>query len=155
MLTSSILLIEYVTESVQLQGQLDNQERETGYGPHLVPDKVLYLRNRSSGEHPGNKSPAVLRFEVFSLRQGRFVRVEGTIKTIMLVPFVLWIVYFIVYRRSCKVELRGNSAVDPNSPVRHRDASHLIRGDPYNVTCPASGLPSNEHPGRLGESPYF
>jgi len=83
------MLLEYVTESIKLQRLLGNRETETGYGPYLVQDKVLYLRNRFSGEHLGDETPAVLRFEVFSLRKERFVCVEGTIKIIILVPFVL------------------------------------------------------------------
>jgi len=77
---------------------------------------VLYLRNRCSGKHVGDERPTVLRFEVFPLREKGFVRIEGTIKIVVLVPFVLWTVYFIVHRRLCEVELRSNSAVSPNFP---------------------------------------
>jgi hypothetical protein len=76
---------------------------ETRYESHLVPDKVLHLKNCSFRKHIGDERPAVLRFEVFRLREKGFVCIEATIKFIILVPFVLRIVYFIVRRRSCKV----------------------------------------------------
>ncbi len=67
---------------------------------------MLYLRNRSSGEHIGDERPAVLRLKVIRLRKGGFVHVEDPIKFISLVPFVFESVYFIIRRRSSKVELR-------------------------------------------------
>jgi hypothetical protein len=48
----------------------------------------------------------VLRFKVVRLCKEGLVQVEGPIKIIVLVPFVLGVVYFIVYRWLCKVELR-------------------------------------------------
>ena len=76
---------------------------ETGYESHLVLDNVLYLGNCSSGKQIGDKRPALLRFDVFCLREKGFVCNEATIKFIILVPFVLRTVYFIVHRRPCKV----------------------------------------------------
>ena len=47
----------------------------------------------------------VLCFKVVLLRNSGFVHVESPVKSIILVPFVLRIVYFVVHRRSCKVKL--------------------------------------------------
>ena len=77
--------------------------RKTVYESHLVLDNVLYVRNRSLGKHIGDERPAMLGIEVFCLRKKGFVRVEGTIEIIILVPFVMKVVYFVVRRRSCKV----------------------------------------------------
>jgi hypothetical protein len=69
----------------------------------LVPDKVLYLRDRPSGEHIGDESPAMLGLEVFPLSKEGFIYLEATIKFMILVPFVLWVVYLIINGWSCKV----------------------------------------------------
>jgi hypothetical protein len=53
----------------------------------------------------------VLRFTVVSLRKERFVHIEGPVKIIIFVPFVLGTVDFIVRRWSSKMELRGNLTV--------------------------------------------
>jgi len=111
----------------------------------LGPNKVLYLRNRSSGKQIGNQRPVVLRFKVVRLRKEGFVHIEGPVIFAVFVPFVLRIVYLIVHRRSCKVELRGSSTVSLDSPMRR--VTHLIWGDPYNVTWSASILPLKERQG--------
>ncbi len=82
----------------------------------MAPNKVLYLRNRSSGKEIGNQRPVVLRFKIVRLREEGFVRIEGPVIFIILVPSVLRIVYLVVHRRSCKVELRANSAMSPDFP---------------------------------------
>ena len=77
----------------------------------------------------------MLRFKVIRLTKEGFVQVKGPIKIVILVPFVLRIVYFIVYCRLCKVELRTEGRIRywsldfPNKIV-----THLIWGNPYNVT---------------------
>jgi len=53
----------------------------------------------------------MLRFKVIRLTKEGFVQVKGPIKIVILVPFVLRIVYFIVYRRLCKVELRTEGRI--------------------------------------------
>ena len=123
---------------------------ETEYISYLGPNKALYLRNRSSGKHIRNQRPVVLRFKVIRLRKEGFVHIEGPVIFMVFVPFVLRIVYLIVHRRSCKVELRRNSAVSPDSPMR--GVTHLIWGDPYNVTWSASIFPLKE---RQGEGTVF
>jgi len=90
--------------------------RQLDFKSYLFPNKVLYLRSRFSGELIGVERPTVLRLKVVRLRKGGFIHVKSPVKPIILVPFVLKIVDFVIHRRSCEVELRGNSAVSPNSP---------------------------------------
>ena len=56
------------------------------------------------------------RLMIIRLREEGFGKAEEElIKVIILVPFVLEIVYFTVYRRLCKVELRrGHSVMSPD-----------------------------------------
>ena len=82
----------------------------------MAPNEVLYLRNRSSGKEIGNQRLVVLRFKVVRLREEGFVHTEGPVIFIILVPSVLQIIYLIVHRRSCKVELRANSAMSQDFP---------------------------------------
>jgi hypothetical protein len=79
------------------------------YGSYLVSEKVLHLYNRTSRKEIRDQRSAVPRFTIVRLREERFVHVEGPVKFITLVPFVLRIVDFIVHRRSRKVELRRNA----------------------------------------------
>ena len=60
------------------------------------------------------------RFKVVRLRNGGLVHVETPVKSIILVPFVLGTVDFVIDRRSCKMELRGNLAVSPDSSNKTR-----------------------------------
>jgi hypothetical protein len=95
----------------------------------LGPNKALYLGNRSSGKQIGNQRPVVLRFKIIRLRKEGFVQIEGPVIFIIFVPFVLRIVYLVVHRRSCKVELRGTSTVslDSESPNETRQSPHSER----------------------------
>ena len=113
-LTGCVLLLQYIKELVHLRKPIRQLNTETGNDSHLVPDKVLYFRNCTSGKHIGHERPAVLRVVVFRLREKGFVCTEATIKFIILVPFVLRIVYFIEHRRFCKVKLRVNLVVSHN-----------------------------------------
>jgi hypothetical protein len=69
----------------------------------------------------------MLRFKVLRLRKEGFVHIEGPVIFMVFVPFVLRIVYLIVHRRSCKVELRGNSTVSLDSPNETRQSPHSGR----------------------------
>ena len=94
-LTSCILFLERVTEPIHLRTPLGNRQTEIKFGSNLRPNQIFYLRNRLFGKHIGDQPPPVFRFDVFPLREKGFVRIESTIEIIILVPFVLWTVYFI------------------------------------------------------------
>lgn len=94
----------------------------------------------------------MLRFKIIRLCKEGFVQVEGPIKIIVLVPFVLGIVYFVVYRRLCKVELRTESRLE----IPKQDCvTHLVRGDPHNVTWPKSTWSRQSDERQREGSPYF
>ena len=67
----------------------------------------------------GDQHPPISRFEVIRLHEEGFVRVEYPIKIIILVPFILGIIYFIVYRRLCKVELRWRKSDSESQLCKH------------------------------------
>jgi hypothetical protein len=77
---------------------------------------VLYLRDGLLRKHIRDESPAVLRFKVIGLRKERLLHVEGTVKLVVLVPFVLRVVYLVVHCRLGKMKLKGNQEVksDPS-----------------------------------------
>ena len=126
-LTSCVLFPKHITETIQLPNQLGDDAIETEYGSYLGPNKALYLRNCSSGKHIGNQRPVVLRFKVIRLCKERFVDIEGPVIFTVFVPLVLRIVYLVVHRRSCKVELRRNSTVSLDSPNETCDLPHSGR----------------------------
>jgi hypothetical protein len=72
---------------------------------YLFSNKMLYLCSRLFGKPIGVERPTVLCFRVVRLRKHGFVHVESTVESIILVPFVLETVDFIIHRRSRKVEL--------------------------------------------------
>ena len=47
----------------------------------------------------------MLRFDVIGLRKERLVHVKGPVILVILVPFVLPIVDFVVHRRPCEMQL--------------------------------------------------
>ena len=103
---------------------------------YLSPNDVVYIRNRFFGKHIGNQRPPMFRFKAIRLREEGFVRVEDPIKLIILVPFVPGIVYFTECCWLCKVELRRGFGCEylMSLDFQTRRVTHLIRGDPYNVT---------------------
>lgn len=74
----------------------------------------------------------VLCFKVVRLCKGGIVHVETAVLTIILVPFVLEIVDFIIHRRSGKVELQGKLMVSPDSSNKsmHQVHDHPTAGHP-------------------------
>ena len=99
------------------------------YRSYLVSDKVLHLRNRTSGKEIGDQRSAEPRFTVVRLCEERFVHIEGPVKFIIFVPFILRIVNLIVHCRSRKMELRRNAEVSPNSQNKTRHSPHSGRSE--------------------------
>jgi hypothetical protein len=99
----------------------------------------------------GDQHPPISRLEIIRLREKGFVQVEeGPIKIMILVPFILRVVYFIVYRRLCKVELRRRKSDRESQLCKTRRVTHLIRGDPHNVTWSVSTWPEQSEEGPKG-----
>ena len=64
----------------------------------------------------------MLRFSVIGLRKERLVHVKGPVILVILVPFVLPVVDFVVNRRSCKMELPSKFGCESESVFPNKRA---------------------------------
>jgi hypothetical protein len=71
----------------------------------------------------------------------------------ILIPFVLRVVYFVVRRRSCKVELRGNSAV--RIEVRRANQAPLTSFGAIRMISPADSQGFDRKRAQWGYSTVF
>src|SRR6267154_1492704 len=85
--------IDPATKSIRQPRYVDRISGSYSTCSRTTRNKVLYLRYRSSGKEVGNQGPVVLRSQGIRLGKEGFICVEGTIKIIVLVPFVLRMLY--------------------------------------------------------------